>query len=266
MDKPNSSPVVIFIHGWPVTPYHWRFIGPVIESAGYQVKYITPRGLGRVDQTGRPYDKLTLAHEIRDQLDREKITDFAVVGHDWGGTIGYLLAKDVGPRCWALVIEEEILPGIAVNIPAAGSKYYPQWHGPFNRSAGLGEALIPGNERAYYSQFLKESSGKNAISQDSMEQYLTTYSNPTQLNSTLGYYRTAQADQAAIKEQSKAPIEIPVLAIGGLWAMGGAVGEGMASVGNRITSLVLHDSGHYPAEQEPTKFACHLCAFLQESL
>lgn len=266
MNKSNSDQIVVFIHGWPVTPYHWRFLGPMMEDAGYQVKYITPRGLGIVDHSNRPYEKAIIASEILEQLDSANINEFSIIGHDWGGTIGYLIAKEAGPRCWGLIIEEEILPGIQVNIPEPGSMYYPQWHGPFNRSVGLGESLIPGNERTYYGKFLEESFGKDRISKDSLEEYLSAYSNETQLKSTLGYYRTGEVDQKDIKENSRIKIDIPILAIGGLFGMGGAVGEAMEHVGSNVTSIILQNSGHYPAEQEPKEFANKARTFLQNIL
>ena len=235
----------------------------MIEAAGYQAKYITPRGLGILDQSNQSYDKSTIANEILEQLDSEKISEFAVIGHDWGGTIGYLMAKEAGPRCWALVIEEEILPGIQVNIPEPGNKYYPQWHGPFNRSVGLGEHLIPGNERTYYGKFLEESSGKKSISKDSIDEYVDAYSNETQLKSTLGYYRTGDVDQKIIRGKSRIRIDTPILAIGGLFGMGGAVGKGMEHVGNYVTSTIFQNSGHYPAEQEPKHFVNETHAFLR---
>jgi len=238
----------------------------MMEAEGYKVEYITPRGLGATDYTKKPYDKLTIASEVLNEINKKNINDFIVIGHDWGGTIGYLITQEAVGRCKALIVEEEILPGINVDIPEPGSQYYPKWHGPFNRSVGLGESLIPGNERTYYGNFLEESSGKEKMSKECIEKYLNAYLNETQLNSTLGYYRSTEVDKNFINQKSKIKTDLPILAIGGLFGMGGAVGKGMECIGNNVTTHVLQNSGHYPAEQEPKKFFQFTNAFLRSVL
>ncbi len=54
-----------------------------------------------------------------------------------------------------------MLPRIDASIPTSGRDHYPTWHGPFNRVAGLAEALVPGLEDAYYcGAFLRRSAGQ----------------------------------------------------------------------------------------------------------
>ena len=173
----------------------------------------------------RPYDKATIGSEILDLLHARNVREFVVVGHDWGGTIGYLIAKEAGARCRALVIEEEVLPGIQADIPKPGAAYYPQWHGPFNRSVGLGESLIPGRENAYYGKFLEESAGKRPLRPENVKAYLNAYANETQLRSTLGYYRSRDIDVQSMRTHSQSKLTIPILAVGGLFGMGSVVGS-----------------------------------------
>src|SRR6188472_1282204 len=110
VDK-GAGPPVILIHGWPVTAYHWRRTVPVLAAAGYRAIAVELRGLGGTSVGPGPFDKETLAGEVARLADRLDLEEFAVVGHDWGGTVGFLLAADLRARLRALVVEEEMLPG-----------------------------------------------------------------------------------------------------------------------------------------------------------
>ncbi|WSQ64325.1 alpha/beta hydrolase [Streptomyces sp. NBC_01216] len=77
------------------------------------------------------FAKQELAGDVARLVGHLGIARYAVVGHDWGGTVGYLLAADHPDRVSALVVEEELLPGIDVVIPEPGRSHYPSWHGPF---------------------------------------------------------------------------------------------------------------------------------------
>ena len=260
----GHGPAIVLMHGWPVTDYHWRLILPALHAEGFRTFVLTPRGLGDDAQIDN-FKKLALAKEIRSALIAHSVKNYALLGHDWGGTIGYLIAAEDRLNCWALAVEEEILPGISVEIPYPGSLHYPTWHGPFNRSIGLGEALIKGNENQYYSTFLRESAGPNQLEASAISQYLKAYNSEKQLVNTLGYYRTQMDDNNDIKEKATFPLEIPTLCIGGFFGMGEAVIEGMRKVAKNIEGVILQKSGHYPAEQEPDKFAIYLVKFLKKS-
>jgi pimeloyl-ACP methyl ester carboxylesterase len=67
----------------------------------------------------------------------------------------------------------------------------------------------------------------------------------------LAFYRTRDADVSDVLPYEEHPLEIPVLATGGRYAMGIAVAEGMRTLALDVTGLVFEHSGHYPTEQEP---------------
>lgn len=211
------------------------------------------------------FDKLTIALEISEVIDKLSLSNFAVIGHDWGGTIGYLLATRTREKCFALVVEEETLPGVDVEIPAPGSDYYPNWHGPFNRAEGLAEELVPGRESEYYGHFLRQSAGRFPLESSAITEYLEGYSGESQLASTLGYYRSRTKDLLDIRSGRDWPLDIPILALGGEYGMGKAVGLGLGEFGTNVKSKVIRNAGHYPAEQEPELFLGELLNFLENT-
>jgi pimeloyl-ACP methyl ester carboxylesterase len=262
----GAGPVAVLIHGWPVTAYHWRHTAPALIEAGMRVIAVELRGLGGTSHGPGPFDKETLAAEVVRLLDRIGVREFAVVGHDWGGTVGYLLAADLPNRVAALVVEEEVLPGIDIAIPEPGRRHYPTWHGPFNRAPGLAEMLVPGREDAYYGGFLSQSAGPNPLPDDAMHAYLAAYREPACLAASVGYYRTRQADIDAVARRMHARLAIPVLTVGGEYGMGRAVADCFADVASRVEHRQVDGAGHYPAEKRPDPLNGQIALFLGHHL
>ncbi|WP_128816836.1 alpha/beta fold hydrolase [Streptomyces sp. S063] len=254
----------MLLHGWPVTADHWRYLIPALDAAGITAVSVTLPGLGTAPDSGvTNFRKTALANGVRARLAQEGVTRFAVIGHDWGATVGYLIAAQAPESVSGLVVEEEILPGVDVEIPEAGRDHYPSWHGPFNRTPGLAEKLVPGREAAYYGTFLEQSAGPNGLAPDTLTAYIKAYSTPGVLNAGLSYYRTRSEDVEDIQALAAQPIATPVLAVGGRHAMGTAVADGMATLATDVTPLVFEQSGHYPAEQEPDNMNLAIVQFLQ---
>jgi len=258
----GTGPTVVLLHGWPVTAYHWRYTTTALIQAGLRVLTVELRGLGGSSDGPGPFDKETLAGEVTRLLDRLDVGRFSVVGHDWGGTVGYLLAADQPERVLALVVEEEMLPGIDATIPASGREYYPTWHGPFNRAPGLAETLVPGREHGYYGTFLRHSAGPTALAHDAQTAYLAAYQGPTGLAASLGYYRSARADAEAVRRRAGARLAAAVLTVGGRYGMGLGVAECFTQVARQVEHVEIDDAGHYPAEQRPDEVNAALVTFL----
>jgi pimeloyl-ACP methyl ester carboxylesterase len=209
------------------------------------------------------FRKASLAGWVLARLAQEGVTRFAVIGHDWGATVGCLIAAQAPESVSGLVVEEEILPGVDVEIPEAGRGYYPSWHGPFNRTPGLAEKLVPGREAEYYGTFLEQSAGPTGLRPDALQAYIEAYSTPGVLDAGLAYYRTRAEDADDINALAAQPLSAPVLAVGGRHAMGTAVADAMATLATDVTPLVFEQSGHYPAEQEPDSVNLAIVQFLQ---
>lgn len=266
----GHGPAVVLIHGWPVTSFHWRFIRPDLHDAGYRTIEVTLRGLGGQSEGGGNLEKLTLAQEVQLLLEKMEVNKYSVIGHDWGGTVAYLLTHIDKAKCFSLIIEEEILPGIEINIPLPGKNYYPEWHGPLNRAVGLAEELIQGRENGYYLRFLTESAGMTGLDESAMAEYISAYTMRQKVNSqlkdSLGLYRTKLNDIKEISLRMTTPLRVPILAVGGEYAMGTAVKEGLNKAGIKVCGIVSSGAGHYPIEQNIE--SCHevILDFINKSI
>jgi pimeloyl-ACP methyl ester carboxylesterase len=82
---------VVMLHGWPQHWYLWRDVIPLLAP---HRSVICPdlRGFGWTDVPTSGYDRETMAGDVLALLDALGLEQVDLVGHDWGGWIGLLLA------------------------------------------------------------------------------------------------------------------------------------------------------------------------------
>lgn len=90
----GQGPTVLLLHGFPDTHIVWRKQVGVLAAAGYRVLAPDLRGYGRSDAPGGVYDYTLekLRGDVLGLLDALHIDKVSLVGHDWGGIIGWQLA------------------------------------------------------------------------------------------------------------------------------------------------------------------------------
>jgi pimeloyl-ACP methyl ester carboxylesterase len=90
----GQGPTVLLLHGFPDTHAVWRKqVGP-LAAAGYRVIAPDLRGYGRTEAPGGIYDYTLdkLRADVIGLLDALEIGKVILVGHDWGGLIGWQIA------------------------------------------------------------------------------------------------------------------------------------------------------------------------------
>lgn len=81
---------VLLLHGWPQHWYLWRhLIGELAER--HRVLALDLRGFGWSDAPPTGYLKEEMADDVLAVLDALAIDRVKLIGHDWGGWIGFLL-------------------------------------------------------------------------------------------------------------------------------------------------------------------------------
>ena len=88
---PPDGDAVLMIHGWPQHWYVWRRQIPVLADAGYRVIAPDLRGFGWSEAPPDGYDKENMATDVLAVMDALGLDRVRLMGHDWGGWIGFLL-------------------------------------------------------------------------------------------------------------------------------------------------------------------------------
>lgn len=87
----GSGPLVVLLHGFPEFWWAWRHQLPALAARGFRVAAIDLRGYGESDKPPRGYDLWTLAGDVSGLIGALGEARASVVGHGWGGLIGWTL-------------------------------------------------------------------------------------------------------------------------------------------------------------------------------
>lgn len=253
---------IVLLHGWPQTWYEWRHIIPTLAQT-FQVIAPDLRGLGDFSRPATGYDKKTIANDIWRLLNTTLgITEFHLVGHDWGGPTAYALAAAHPDAVKKLAILDVAIPGDgSPNISQGGRR----WHHAFHQTLDLPEALIIGREDIYLGWFYRNY-GARPLPDNDITEYLRTYRQAGALRAGFAYYRAIPqdiADNAAIVA-SGFRLPMPVLALGGdrAWGRGPEVLESLTRLATNVQGGVIENCGHWIPEEQPEQLLRHLLPFL----
>jgi pimeloyl-ACP methyl ester carboxylesterase len=86
----GEGPPLVLLHGWPQHWWCWRrVVAPLAER--HRVIAADLRGQGWTDAPRSGYEKEALASDVLALLDALGLERVRLIGHDWGGWVGFLL-------------------------------------------------------------------------------------------------------------------------------------------------------------------------------
>src|SRR4051812_21809980 len=88
----GTGPLVLLLHGFPQFWWTWRAQLTTLADAGFHVVAPDLRGYGASDKPPRGYDLPTLSADAAALVRALGEQDAVVVGHDWGGLLGWMMA------------------------------------------------------------------------------------------------------------------------------------------------------------------------------
>lgn len=260
----RGTPIVL-LHGWPQSGDQWRQVMALLASDHI---VIAPdlRGVGGTSAPTKDWRKETLARDIHAFVRALRIDDPVVAGHDIGGMVAYAYAR-LFPRTVAGVAVLDVpLPGLAPWDAIASSPH--AWHFDFHAQAPLAEALVRGRQATYFRYFINRV-GKNpaAISDDAVRTYAAAYGSSERLSAGFEFYRAFPADGTFFASQ-RDRLDVPLLLVAADKSLGAGL-EALATAlrGNGVQdlrSVVIPDSGHWVAEEQPKATATALARFVAD--
>jgi pimeloyl-ACP methyl ester carboxylesterase len=261
----GHGPALLLVGGWPQTWYAWREVMPAL-ARDHTVVAVDSRGAGLSDKPDDGYDAGTLAADLAALMTALGHDRFDLVGHDIGTWTSYALAADHPDRVRRLTIVEALIPGLTPSPPAFGPGEVNEklWQFGFNRLDHLNEDLVRGRERLFFGwQFATKAATPTAIPAHAVDVYVDAITaDPRALHASFAYYRALDETIAQNEKRSRTRLSVPVLAVGGaLWSGAGAA-RTMRLAADDVTEVVLDGCGHYPAEEQPARFAHVLEDFL----
>ncbi len=251
--SPNSSPL-LFLHGWPE---NWKAYERVIELActKYFAVAIDLPGIGESVYPNAPFLKIEIAKVIHKIVEKLKLKNLTIVGHDVGGQIAFSYLHEYPKDLKAAVIMDVVIPGLNPWEEVLRNPYI--WHFAFHSIPKLPETLVNGKQKDYFEFFYNAiAAHPEKISSHTKENYIRAYSSPESLTTGFNWYRGFSEDVKYNKkliEQHKA-ISTPLLYMRGDRSFGKIeqYASGFADAGLLdVTAKIVPDSGHFMVEEQP---------------
>jgi pimeloyl-ACP methyl ester carboxylesterase len=258
----GRGPLVLLLHGFPEFWWAWRSQLPVLAAAGYRAAAMDLRGYGDSDKPPRGYDAQTLAGDVAGVIRTLGCPDAVVVGHGWGGYVGWAVAA-YRPDCLSA------LCAVAAPHPAEllRSAYRLPSSTALSHLIAMQVPWVPERRirgATYIARHLTSWAGPDTgfPSPDVVERYRQALSAWPAPHCALEYHRwllrsRVRADGRAFAAALRRPIDVPVLQITG--EHDAAVPRSVAARSARRVSgehehAELDRAGHFPHEEVPREF------------
>ncbi len=267
-NRGNGAPVVL-LHGFPQTGEAWTKVADKLSGRNRVIVPDLP-GYGRSDAASSA-DAGDVARLLFRAIEAAGADKFALVGHDWGGSIALRMALQAPERVERLVVVNapfrhlDLLRGahmLLFNVPLL----------PEAALGILGRRLVP--------LMIKAASKKrDAFDDEAMRGYGEAFADFGRARSALAYYRTTT--RALVRKQAGAlvpffgsarplgtprPIEVPTLIV---WGMSDPIMPAslIPTIERDIPGaqvLRLPDVGHFVPEEAPDELAHGIDEFLMQ--
>jgi pimeloyl-ACP methyl ester carboxylesterase len=123
----SGEDVVLCLHGWPQHWYEWRNLMPALADR-HRVLALDLRGFGWSQAPRGGYEKENLASDVLAVLDELGIERVKLVGHDWGGWVGFLLCLRAPARFERYLALNILPPWVSVRAMAPHLwRFWYQW-------------------------------------------------------------------------------------------------------------------------------------------
>lgn len=182
----TGDPLVL-LHGWPQHWYAWRRVIPEL-SRHYRLLCPDLRGLGWSDAPPGGYEKESLASDVLALLDALGIERIRLVGHDWGGMVGFFMCLRAPERVQQYVALNEPHPWLRIG-PREVIGSWRLWYQTVLALPGLGTwALRRGP--AFVDSLLRLWSGRDVWSDAERRSFSERLQIPERARASALYYRT----------------------------------------------------------------------------
>jgi pimeloyl-ACP methyl ester carboxylesterase len=258
---------VVLLHGYPQSGEIWRFVAPELAETR---RVIIPdlRGMGLSGITDDGYDLPNVAGDIHQLIEKLALEQVDLAGHDWGGALGAVFALRYGTEVRKFVFIESALAGAGFetiwvfNQPNPAMTFI-----PFLLTDQLAESLVQGREEIFLRHLWSTfTHNKNRVPFGTWQPYLAAMKRPGLVRSSASYYRSVYSSADRIRALiATGKLAIPVLSISAQFSFGPAQVRFVEPFADNIIKHVLiENSGHFPAEEQPEALVAEIRSFFND--
>ncbi|MEV6220016.1 alpha/beta hydrolase [Nocardia fluminea] len=272
---------VVFCHGFPELGFSWRHQVFALADAGFRTLTPDMRGYGGSSRPERveDYDILTVCADLVGLLDEAGIADAIFVGHDWGASVVWQLARAYPDRVRAVAglsvpaTPRSSGPPVPILRSRLGDDFYMCWF----QEPGVADAVLAANIRHTLLQD-EVLSARDFLDTGATELSLPDWLGPAEFDyyvqaftetgftGGLNYYRNLDRSWERTAQLAD-EITQPSLFIGGSADPVIAftpIAKMPAVLTDLRRSLIIDGAGHWIQQQRPAEVNAVLIDFAQE--
>jgi len=246
---PDGEPVVL-LHGFPETSAAWKEVTPGLVTAGYRTLAPDQRGYspGARPPGRRAYRMTELVADVLGLADRAGADRFHLVGHDWGGGVGWVLAALHPGRLRSLTVLSTPHPRAMSRALLTSTQGLRSWYMLAFQVPMLPERsmLAHGGER------LRWALQRMGLDDEYIDEYLPVLLQPGAMTAALNWYRALPFGVRDGRDLDE--ITVPTLYV---WSTGDeALGRAAAEATARYVDApyrfeILEGVSHWIPEEAP---------------
>ncbi len=248
---PKEGKLVLFLHGFPQFADSWAPVMRPLAAAGYRTLAVDQRGYspGARPRYVREYAVENLVSDTLGFADALGVRTFHLVGHDWGGLLGWRLAADHPERLLSLTVlstphKDALLDALRSD---ADQKWRSRYIPVFRIPGRVAEALLKSGKPQRLRTIYQGKIDKAAVSEN-----VRRLSEPYALTAALNWYRAMNLERRIGK------VAVPVLYVWGSEdiALGRTAAERTASyVAGPYRFELLEGKSHWLIEEVPDQIS-----------
>lgn len=246
---PIEGDVIIALHGFPQTSQMWDAMTPTLTGAGYRLLSPDQRGYSPDARPPRISDYRIdrLAGDVLALADAAGADRFHLLGHDWGGGIGWHLAATYPDRIRTLSVASTPHPR-ALMTAMLGRQGLSSWYMALFQLPRLPEYLLTRNDSASLRRMAEQSGVADT------DHVVRLFAQPGAATASINWYRAMRSPSVPAPGE----VHIPVLYV---WSDHDvALGRRAAELTRRWVSgdyrfEVMSGVSHWIPEERPTELA-----------
>ncbi|ROO86087.1 pimeloyl-ACP methyl ester carboxylesterase [Actinocorallia herbida] len=245
---------LVLLHGWPQNWWQWRhLIGPLAEH--HRVICPDLRGLGWTDAPRDGYRASVMADDVMGLLDRLGVHRFGLIGHDWGGLAGYLIALRHPDRVTGYLALNTANPFLrpTPRVLLSGARL---WHVVANALPWLGPRLAASAIPRWALRHWTYRAA--AMTPADREVFLARFREPARVDATVRYYRNLLVREIPLLLAGRyrgSRLTVPTLVLSGDRdpLLPPAMMSGFAGQADDLRVELIEHVGHFPATEAPAR-------------
>lgn len=213
----QGAPVVL-LHGFPELGHSWRHQLPALAGAGFHAVAPDLRGFGRSDRPPNvdDYGIAALAGDVA-ALVAELGGTAHLVGHDWGGSLAWVLAARAPQTVRSLTILNSPHPVASAEARRESeAQRAKSWYMLLFQFPGVAETWLSADDFANLRAFVFDTAAPGTFTEDDRAVFLDALRQDGALTAALNYYRANMPPAAWVRDPPQLPpVEVPTMIVWG---------------------------------------------------